>query len=76
MQKQNKTEVNWTLWIGLLILVLTELINSKVWALPKALYIILIVSSIIVLMVGLAFDVKKFLDLRKENNNNRRINYK
>lgn len=37
MQKQNKTEVNWTLWIGLLILVLTELINSKVWTLPKAL---------------------------------------
>lgn len=76
MQKQNKTEVNWTLWIGLLILVLTELINTKVWELPKTLYIILIASSIVVLMVGLALDVKKFLELRKENNNNRKINYK
>lgn len=76
MQKQNKTEVNWTLWIGLLILVLTELINSKVWELPKTLYIILLASSIVVLMVGLALDVKKFLELRKENNNNRKINYK
>lgn len=76
MQKQNKTEVNWTLWIGLLALVVTELINTKVWELPKTLYIILIASSIVVLMVGLALDVKKFLELRKENNNNRKINYK
>lgn len=75
MQKQNQTEVNWALWIGLLALVATELINTKVWELPKALYIILIVSSIIALMVGLAFDVKKFLEQRRNSNNNRKFRY-
>ncbi len=75
MQKQNQTEVNWALWIGLLALVATELINSKVWELPKALYIILIVSSIIALMIGLAFDVKKFLEQRRNSNNNRKFRY-
>lgn len=75
MQKQNQTEVNWALWIGLLVLVATELINTKVWELPKALYIILIVSSIIALMVGLAFDVKKFLEQRRNSNNNRKFRY-
>lgn len=75
MQKQNQTEVNWALWIGLLALVATELINTKVWELPKALYIILIVSSIVALMIGLAFDVKKFLEQRKNSNNNRNFRY-
>lgn len=75
MQKQNQTEVNWALWIGLLALVATELINTKVWELPKALYVILIVSSIIALMVGLAFDVKKFLEQRRNSNNNRKFRY-
>lgn len=75
MQKQNQTEINWALWIGLLALVATELINTKVWELPKALYIILIVSSIIALMVGLAFDVKKFLEQRRNSNNNRKFRY-
>ena len=75
MQKQNQTEVNWALWIGLLALVATELINTKVWELPKALYIILIVSSIIALMVGLAFDVKKFLEQRRHSNNNKKFRY-
>ncbi len=75
MQKQNQTEINWALWIGLLALVATELINTKVWELPKALYVILIVSSIIALMVGLAFDVKKFLEQRRNSNNNRKFRY-
>lgn len=75
MQKQNQTEINWALWIGLLALVATELINTKVWELPKALYVILIVSSIIALMVGLTFDVKKFLEQRRNSNNNRKFRY-